>query len=71
MHPVVRREVLSHMGYRKLDFPYSHPSWQDDGSAVTQLDLCFLPADSGRESLPARLVIRSLESMEDVALRPL
>lgn len=56
MHPVVRREVLSHMGYRRLDFPYVHPSWQQDGAAVTNLDLCFLPAESERTDLPARLV---------------
>ncbi|MGZ4032907.1 MAG: GNAT family N-acetyltransferase, partial [Tumebacillaceae bacterium] len=26
MDPFVRREVLSHLGYRRLDFPYVHPS---------------------------------------------
>ena len=56
MHPVVRREVLSHMGYRRLDFPYVHPSWQQDGAAVTNLDLCFLPDNAERADLPARLV---------------
>lgn len=56
MHPVVRREVLSHMGYRRLDFAYVHPSWQQDGAAVHNLDLCFLPADPARQSLPAHLV---------------
>lgn len=56
MHPVVRREVLSHMGYQRLDFPYVHPSWEDNGEAVTNLDLCFLPTDSETTSLSARLV---------------
>lgn len=43
MDPFVRREVLSHLGYRRLDFPYVHPSWENDGEAVGNLDLCFLP----------------------------
>ena len=43
MDPYVRREVLSHLGYKRLDFPYVHPSWNNDGEAVTGLDLCFLP----------------------------
>lgn len=62
MHPVVRREVLSHMGYRRLDFAYVHPSWQQNGEAVHNLDLCFLPAEPGRESVPADLVVRFLTS---------
>lgn len=56
MHPVVRREVLSHMGFQRLDFPYVHPSWQDDGTPVTNLDFCFLPADPATKRLPAALV---------------
>lgn len=56
MHPVVRREVLSHMGFQRLDFPYVHPSWQDDGTPVTNLDFCFLPTDPAMSSLPAALV---------------
>jgi hypothetical protein len=56
MHPVVRREVLSHMGFQRLDFPYVHPSWQDDGTPVTNLDFCFLPADPAMTELPATLV---------------
>lgn len=55
MHPLVRREVLSHMGYQRLDFPYVHPSWQKDGSAVAKHDFCFLP-NSEMDSLPGRLV---------------
>ena len=31
MDPVVRREVLSHLGYERLDFPYVHPSWSKTG----------------------------------------
>jgi hypothetical protein len=56
MHPMVRREVLSHMGYKRLDFAYVHPSWQNDGEAVGGLDLCFLPADPAVDALPAQLV---------------
>lgn len=56
MHPAVRREVLSHLGYCKLDLPYVHPSWDHEGKAVTGLDLGFRPADEGRVSLPASLV---------------
>ena len=43
MNPFVRREVLAHLGYRRLNFSYVHPSWQGDGEAVDGLDLCFLP----------------------------
>lgn len=56
MHPVVRREVLSHMGFQRLEFPYVHPSWQDDGTPVTNLDFCFLPSDPAMTELPAALV---------------
>lgn len=56
MHPMVRREVLSHIGFQRLDFPYVHPSWQDDGAPVTNLDFCFLPADPGTTTLPSSLV---------------
>lgn len=62
MHPAVRREVLSHMGYLRLDFPYVHPSWQQDGEAVGGLDLCFLPADSSLTALPAKLVADFIQS---------
>jgi hypothetical protein len=57
MHPVVRREVLSHLGYQRLDFPYLHPSWQNDGAAVAHLDLCFLPSDPAMTALPSQLVV--------------
>jgi len=62
MHPSVRREVLSHIGYKRLDFPYVHPSWDLEGKAVGGLDLCFLPADEEREELSAALVYRFLET---------
>ena len=61
MDPYVRREVLSHLGYRRLDFPYVHPSWQMDGQAVNDLDLCFLPSDESLNELPASLVSRFLQ----------
>lgn len=61
MDPFVRREVLAHLGYRKLDFPYVHPSWLNDGEAVGLLDLCFLPYEEGIESLPASLIRAFLE----------
>ncbi|ALS27966.1 GNAT family acetyltransferase [Paenibacillus sp. 32O-W] len=61
MNPYVRREVLSHIGYKKLQIPYVHPSWDHEGSAVTGLDLCFLPADDELDSLPASLIVNFLE----------
>jgi hypothetical protein len=60
MHPAVRREVLSHLGYNKIDFPYVHPSWDHEGKAVTGLDLGFLPADEERKTLPAGLIVSFL-----------
>lgn len=60
MNPYVRREVLSHIGYRKLDFPYVHPSWDNDGVAVEGLDLCFLPYDETTAELPSELVVSFL-----------
>ncbi|MFP5110514.1 GNAT family N-acetyltransferase [Neobacillus sp. C211] len=57
MDPYVRREVLSHMGYKRIDFSYVHPSWKNNGEAVAGLDLCFMPIqDEGLNSLPADLV---------------
>jgi len=56
MHPAVRREVLSHLGYGKLDIDYVHPSWDHEGKAVKGLDLGFRPADDGTDSVPAKLV---------------
>lgn len=61
MDPFVRREVLSHLGYRRLDFPYVHPSWQGDGEAVSGLDLCFMPGDDGLGELPGKLISDFLE----------
>ncbi|MCF2943292.1 GNAT family N-acetyltransferase [Paenibacillus tarimensis] len=60
MDPYVRREVLSHIGYKRLDFPYVHPSWNNDGEAVEGLDLGFLPMDEQMESVPAELVVSFL-----------
>ncbi|MEH7482273.1 GNAT family N-acetyltransferase [Neobacillus drentensis] len=57
MDPYVRREVLSHLGYKRIDFSYVHPSWENNGEVVTGLDLCFMPIqDEGLNSLPANLV---------------
>lgn len=56
MDPYVRREVLSHLGYKRIDFSYVHPSWENNGEAVTGLDLCFMPVDDNLEALPANLV---------------
>lgn len=61
MDPYVRREVLSHLGYMRLDFPYVHPSWNNDGEAVHGLDLCFLPTDEQQGELPAELIVRFLK----------
>lgn len=60
MDPYVRREVLSHMGYKRLDFPYVHPSWNNDGEAVEGLDLCFLPTDDSVQQLPSQLIVQFL-----------
>lgn len=60
MDPFVRREVLAHIGYRKLDFDYVHPSWQLDGEAVGGLDLCFLPYEENMDSVEGNVVARFL-----------
>lgn len=60
MDPYVRREVLSHLGYKRLDFPYVHPSWGNDGEAVSGLDLSFMPSDDELDQLPAELVVSFL-----------
>ncbi|MEH7885296.1 GNAT family N-acetyltransferase [Bacillus sp. JJ1609] len=56
MDPYVRREVLSHLGYKRLDLEYVHPSWENDGEAVEGLDLCFMPGDENTAELPAALI---------------
>jgi hypothetical protein len=61
MDPYVRREVLAHLGYNRLDFSYVHPSWNNDGEAVTGLDLCFLPMEEGTTELPASLIVEFLK----------
>lgn len=61
MDPYVRREVLSHLGYKRLDFSYVHPSWNNDGEAVTGLDLCFLPMDGEQDQLQADLIVQFLK----------
>ncbi|WP_374718717.1 GNAT family N-acetyltransferase [Parageobacillus toebii] len=62
MDPYVRREVLSHIGYRKLNFPYVHPSWKNDGEAVSALDFCFLSYSHKGDTLPADLIVRFLQT---------
>ena len=62
MDPFVRREVLSHLGYKRLDFPYVHPSWQLDGEAVSGLDLCFWPMDEDMTELSADLIVTFLRT---------
>jgi hypothetical protein len=56
MDPYVRREVLSHLGYKRLDLNYVHPSWENNGEAVEGLDLCFMPTNDELDQLPAALV---------------
>lgn len=56
MEPYVRREVLSHLGYKRIDFPYVHPSWENNGEAVSGLDLCFMPINDELNILPTALV---------------
>ncbi|MFC4410418.1 hypothetical protein ACFOZY_08275 [Chungangia koreensis] len=57
MNPFVRREVLSHLGYKKVNFPYVHPSWQNDGEAVSGLDFCFMPMDESVTEISSSLVV--------------
>ncbi|BDH61960.1 hypothetical protein MTP04_20900 [Lysinibacillus sp. PLM2] len=61
MNPFVRREVLSHLGYKKIDFPYVHPSWKNDGEAVKGLDFCFMPIDESVNEIPTDLVVDFLK----------
>ncbi|KMY42783.1 hypothetical protein [Peribacillus loiseleuriae] len=61
MNPYVRREVLSHLGYKRLEFPYVHPSWSNDGEAVTGLDLCFLPMNESTNELQTDLIVTFLK----------
>ncbi|MFB3165054.1 GNAT family N-acetyltransferase [Neobacillus sp. 179-J 1A1 HS] len=56
MDPYVRREVLSHLGYKRIDLEYVHPSWENNGEAVEGLDFCFMPMDDELDSIPASLV---------------
>lgn len=65
MDPFVRREVLAHLGYRRLNFEYVHPSWQGDGEAVSGLDLCFLPYQES-EALPGAFVAKFLRTYYSV-----
>ncbi len=60
MDPFVRREVLSHLGYKRLDFTYVHPSWNNDGEAVTGLDLGFLPMTE-RSDVETDLIVSFLK----------
>ncbi|OXM84896.1 GNAT family acetyltransferase [Paenibacillus rigui] len=69
MDPFVRREVLAHLGYRKLELAYVHPSWQQDGAAVQELDLGFMPfgADADEQAaIPAQLISTFLETYYEV-----
>lgn len=60
MNPFVRREVLSHIGYKRIDLAYVHPSWDHEGHAVAELDLCFLPENEDLDSIDAALVAEFL-----------
>ena len=66
MNPYVRREVLSHLGYKKIDFPYVHPSWKNDGEAVSGLDFCFMPTDGDLSEIQASLVVEFLKNYYSV-----
>ncbi|MCP8968064.1 GNAT family N-acetyltransferase [Ectobacillus ponti] len=66
MDPYVRREVLSHLGYKRLDFPYVHPSWNNDGEAVSGLDFCFMPTNDEVTEVPAQLVADFLKKYYSV-----
>ncbi|HZH59837.1 MAG TPA: GNAT family N-acetyltransferase, partial [Metabacillus sp.] len=49
-----------HLGYKKIDIDYVHPSWNNDGEAVTGLDLCFLPMNENKSEIQADLVAEFL-----------
>lgn len=66
MNPFVRREVLSHLGYKRLDFDYVHPSWELDGSAVSGLDLCYLPTDETLNYIDSALIVEFLTTYYEV-----
>jgi len=66
MNPYVRREVLSHLGYKRIDFPYVHPSWKNDGEAVSGLDFCFMPTDETLNEIPSSLVAEFLKTYYSV-----
>ncbi|OVE34529.1 GNAT family acetyltransferase [Priestia aryabhattai] len=66
MNPYVRREVLSHLGYKRLDLSYVHPSWNNDGEAVTGLDLCFLPMEPCITQLQTELILKFLKGYYSV-----
>ncbi|MGG1659755.1 GNAT family N-acetyltransferase [Brevibacillus sp. NRS-1366] len=61
MDPFVRREVLSHLGYKRTNFVYVHPSWQNDGEAVSGLDLGFMPTNEEQTTLEADLIVTFLK----------
>ncbi|MDQ0226014.1 GNAT family N-acetyltransferase [Metabacillus niabensis] len=61
MDPYVRREVLAHFGYKRIDIPYVHPSWNNDGEPVSGLDLCYLPFDENKSSIQSSLVVEFLK----------
>lgn len=56
MDPYVRREVLSHLGYKRLELDYVHPSWENNGKAVEELDLGFMPLEDELSEISAKLV---------------
>jgi hypothetical protein len=66
MDPFVRREVLSHLGYQRLDFPYVHPAWTNEGEAVKDLDLCFLPYKENIQVLSAGFIREFIVTYYDV-----
>ncbi|MFK2825718.1 GNAT family N-acetyltransferase [Bacillus sp. B190/17] len=66
MDPFVRREVLSHLGYKRLDFPYVHPAWTNEGEAVKELDLCFLPYEENLHSLKANFISQFIQTYYEV-----
>ncbi|WP_409273895.1 GNAT family N-acetyltransferase [Neobacillus sp. SCS-31] len=66
MDPYVRREVLSHLGYKRLDLEYVHPSWENNGEAVSGLDLGFMPGDESQDTVEASLVVDFLTTYYSV-----
>ena len=49
-----------------MEGPYVHPSWTNDGEAVSGLDFCYKPTDENLSDIPASLVVDFLKNYYSV-----